>query len=242
MFGRLAPKVNAKTLRFENYVHSDHPVIPPSVDWDYKFKAWTMAGNDTIGDCTVAAIAHMVMLWTAFTGTMVRPTRDQVVQVYSEITGYNGDPATDNGAAITDVLDYWQRKGIAGHKIDGWVQIDHTNIQQVKQAIYVFGAVNLGFNVPDSAMIQNSQGQDWSVVPNDGGIDGGHSVPVFDFTPANWDCATWGMNQRGTWPFWMKYGDEAYAPLSLDWLYKSGIAPSHLNLAQLRADLKAQAA
>ena len=238
--GKLAPKANYKTLRLRNYLHSSAPPIPATKAWDAAFKAWPMDGNDVIGDCTVAAIAHMVMLWTATTGQMVKPTRDQVVAVYSAITGYDPETgANDNGAAITDVLDYWRTKGIAGHKIDGWAQIDQTNLQEVKQAIYLFGGVNPGLQVPQSAMDQSQNGQPWTVLKRDGGIIGGHSVPAFDYNANGGTAATWGMRQDFTWNFWLKYMDECYAIVSLDWLYKNGVSPSFLNLAALRADLKA---
>ena len=176
-------------------------MIPAVKAWDAAFKAWPMDGNDVIGDCTVAAIAHMVMLWTATTGVMVKPTRDQVVAVYSAITGY--DPVTganDNGAAITDVLEYWRTKGIAGHKIDGWAQVDQTNLQEIKQAIYLFGGVNPGLQLPQSAMDQSKNGQPWTVLKRDGGILGGHSVPAFDYTADGGTAATWacGRTSLGT--------------------------------------------
>jgi hypothetical protein len=245
-FGKLAPKANYKTLRLRNYLHSNAPVVPATQTWDYAFQAWPMDANDTVGDCTCAAIAHMVMLWTAYQGKMVRPTTQQVLEVYSAVTGYDpnqtqpdGSNPTDNGANITDILNYWRSTGIAGHKIDGWAQIDHTNIQEVKQAIYLFGGVNPGFQVPQSAMDQNSQGQPWTVVPNDGGIVGGHSVPAFDYSPTGGTVSTWGMKQAFDWNFWLKYMDECYCIISLDWLRQNGVAPNHLNLAQLEADLKA---
>ena len=239
MLGKLAPKRNFRSLRLSNYLHSTAPVIPSSEAWSHAFKAWTMDANDQIGDCTVAAVAHMVSLWTAYNGQMVKPTRNQVVQAYSDITGY--DPATganDNGAAITDVLNYWTRVGIAGHKIDGWVQVDNTNLQEVKQAVYLFGGLDIGLQVPQSAMDQNLAGLPWEVVPFDGGILGGHSIAAFDFSPAQGRGATWGMNQAWTWNFWLTYVDECYAPISMDWLNKRGISPSHLNYNQLWADLK----
>ena len=237
--GKLAPKRNIRTLRLARYLHSNAPVVPAFEDWSADFKAWTMDGNDTIGDCTCAAIAHMVSLWTAFQGSMVKPTKDQTVAVYSAVTGY--DPITganDNGAAITDVLNYWRTVGIAGHKIDGWAQVDNTNLPEVKQAIYLFGGIDIGLQVPQSAMDQNANGEEWSVVHNDGGIVGGHSIPAFDFNRSYGRGATWGMNQAFEWHFWMKYVDECYAPISMDWLNSKGISPSHLNLNQLWADLK----
>ena len=47
------------------------------------------------------------------------------------------------------------------------------------------------------------------------------------------------MRQDFTWNFWLKYVDECYAIVSLDWLRRNGVSPSFLNLAALRADLKA---
>lgn len=243
--GKLAPKPSAKTLKLRTYLHSDAPVIPATQAWDHCFRAWTMLKNDVIGCCTVAAIAHMVQLWTAYHGTMVKPTADQVIEVYSAITGYDpsqtdasGFNPTDNGAAISDVLEYWRKVGIAGHKIDGWAQIDHTNIQETKTAIYLFGGINPGLQVPQSAMDQALSGREWKVVKHDGGILGGHSVPVFDYSPTDGVCATWGMKQMFTWDFWLRYVDESYAIISLDWLDKQGVAPNHINLEALRADLK----
>jgi hypothetical protein len=182
----------------------------------------------------------MVQLWSATTGTMVKPSVAEVIKVYSAVSGY--DPVTganDNGAAISDVLNYWRSYGIAGHKIDGWAQIDHTNIQEVKQAIYLFGGVNPGLQVPQSAMDQFQSGQPWSLVNNDGGIVGGHSVPAFSYSPTGGTVATWGAKEGFSWNFWLAYVDECYCIISLDWLYKNGVAPSHLNLTALRADLAA---
>lgn len=238
--GKLAPKANYKTLRLRNYLHSNAPAIPATQAWDAKFNAWTMDGNDVYGDCCFAAVAHMLSLWTATTGKMVKPTEAQVLKMYSAVTGFNPKTgANDNGAAISDVMNYWQTHGLAGHKIDGWAQIDHTNLQEVKTAIYLFGCVNPGLQVPQSAMDQFGNGEPWTVVSDDGGILGGHSVPAFSYSPNGGTVSTWGAKEGFSWNFWMTYVDECYAPLSLDFLYANGVAPNHLNLDALRADLKA---
>jgi hypothetical protein len=173
------------------------------------------------------------MNWTAHTGTMVTPTTQEVLAAYTAITGYDGTEATDNGAAITDVLDYWQKTGLCGHKIDAWVQIDHTNLDHVKQAIYLFGGLNIGVQLPQSAMDQNKANESWSVVANDGGILGGHSIVNFGYGSLGTTVVTWGALQGMRWDWFAKYCDEAYAIVSLDWLNVSGVAPSHLNLAAL---------
>lgn len=243
MLGKLPPKYNKKTLNFADYVTDTKLPAPPAVAfWEYKIKSqnWRMFKNDVIGDCTCAAIAHMLMCWTSQFGETIEPTEEDVVRAYSALSGYN--PKTgenDNGACMTDVMEYWQTVGIAGHKIDGWVSVDPSNIEMVKLAIYLFGAVNPGIQMPYSAIEQFNDKKNWHVVHKDGGIAGGHSVPYFGYGREGTTGVTWGRRQPTSWEFWNKYVDEAYSVLSLDWLDKNQEAPNHLNLKALRADLKA---
>jgi hypothetical protein len=245
--GKLAPKFNKKTLAFSKYLRADAPPLPPAkVYWEYRVpaNAWQFFGNDTIGDCTCACIAHMLMLITAHTGEMVTPTLADVIGVYSAVTGYDpsqvqpdGSNPTDQGAAITDILAYWQATGIAGHKILGWAKIDQTNKIAMRTAIYLFGGIDIGINVPQSAMDQTNAGQPWDVVPNSP-IVGGHSVPNFGDGADGETCVTWAQLQQMSNEFLSTYCDEAYAVVTQDWVdQKSGLAPSHLDVAALIADL-----
>ena len=80
------------------------------------------------------------MLWTAHSGKMMTPSLTSVLQAYSDISGYDPDTgANDNGCAMTDVFEYCRTKGLSGHKINAWVQVDFTNLEHVRQAIYLFG-------------------------------------------------------------------------------------------------------
>ena len=240
--GRLPRKFNKKTLLFHDYVKDELAPPPAKVYWEYKIPddAWQMFGNDTIGDCTCACIAHMLMLVTAHTGKIVTPELSDVIAAYSAVSGY--DPISgrnDNGAAITDVLDYWQTKGIAGHKILGWAEIDPTNRLHVNQAIYLFGGVDTGFNVPQSAMDQFNAGTDW-YVGGDSTIVGGHSVPLFGEGSLGDTCITWAKRQQLTLSFFAQYFDEVYAVITQDWIDQaSGLAPSGLDLDALTQDLAA---
>ncbi|MGC1581322.1 MAG: hypothetical protein WA766_07555, partial [Candidatus Acidiferrales bacterium] len=100
-FGKLAPKYNKKTLNLRKYLlGSPLPTAPTKLWREYKVppSGWGMMENDQLGDCTCAAIGHMVMLMTAHTGTMVTPTDDEVLAVYEAVGNYvPGDPSTDNG-------------------------------------------------------------------------------------------------------------------------------------------------
>lgn len=240
-FGCLPRKFNRKTLLFHDYLLPAF-TTPKKVYWEYRVPddAWGMFGNDTIGDCTCACIAHMLMLSTSHTGKMVTPDPADVIAAYSAVSGY--DPATganDNGAAITDVLNYWQTTGLAGHKILGWAEIDAANDANVNSAIWAFGGVDCGFNVPQSAMDEFDNGLAWTVVP-DSAIEGGHSVPIFGEGVLGKTCVTWAKRQQLLQSFFITYFDECYCVLTQDWIDNAtGLAPNMMNMDALIAALAA---
>jgi hypothetical protein len=244
--GRLAPKPHLKTLLLSRYLLPDLPPAPEKVYREYKVPAdtWGMYGNDSIGDCTCASKAHTMMMMTAHTGKMFVPDPADIIAAYSAISGY--DPATganDNGCAMTDVLAYWQTTGIAGHKILAWAAVDPSNVDMIHQAIYIFGAVDVGVNLPQSAMDQFQAGQPWDVVADDGGILGGHDVPYYGYGSEGETCVTWAKTQQSGRPWGAKYIEEAYVVITEDWLNQAdGLAPNSLNLDALKQDLKVVAA
>src|SRR5271165_5073848 len=54
------------------------PPTPPVVDWTAGQTQWGAMGNDTAGDCVLAAMAHLVECWTGVKGNRYT-TPDQVV-------------------------------------------------------------------------------------------------------------------------------------------------------------------
>jgi hypothetical protein len=234
--GKLAPKPHPLTLRLP--FRADAPPAPPEKLWrEYKIPddVYGMFGNDTIGDCTCAAIAHLLMLVTAHTGGMVIPTLDDVISVYSAVSGY--DPSTganDNGAAITDVLNYWKTTGLAGHKILAWAALP-TDTTSRQKSMYIFGGNDLGVQLPQSAMDQFEAGQTWTPVA-DSPILGGHSIVEAGYGSEGSDVGTWGKGtQKATNDWGTQYIDEAYVVVTKDWLNNAdGLAPNQLDLDQLR--------
>lgn len=231
--------VTKPTLKLSKYLGAVPPA-PSKVYWEYKvpLNLWGMFANDTVGDCTCACIAHMLMLFTAHTGTMVVPTVDQVLHVYSAISGY--DPATganDNGAAIQDVLQYWQTTGIAGHKILGFAQVDPTNFDEVKQAIWLFGGTDVGITVYQSMEDQFNAHQPWD---NPSGDQlGGHSIPIFGYGSDGCTGVTWAALQQMGWQDFAQICNEAWVVITQDWINKQGLAPNGFDLASLQADMAA---
>lgn len=215
------------------------PSASGSADWLSKVPSYPMYGNDTIGDCTCAAAGHMLQAWTAYASAEVTVPDDAVLSAYEAVSGY--DPATganDNGAVMQDVLSYWRKTGIGGHKILAFAQIDHTNPTQVRAAIEAFGGIYVGVNFPDSAMQQFDQHQPWTVVAR-AQIEGGHAIHVGAYTGAELTCVTWGALQGLDDAWWAAYVEEAWVVVTQDWIAANGSTPAGETVAALGASFTA---
>lgn len=240
--GKLAPRIDPRTLAFSKYFNTAALPAPPAVEsWSQAVKTWPMMGNDTIGDCTCAAAGHFIEDWAANVGDPTVPTDQSIIAAYSAITGYNPvTHANDNGAVVVDVLNYWRQTGIAKHKIQAYVALEPKNMDHVKDSVLLFGGVYMGVALPVSAQTQTT----WSVPPGGAtgqgapGSWGGHAVPIVGYDSRALTCVTWGALKQMTWSFWEAYCDEAYAILSADWLNSKNFAPNDFDLAQLQTDLQ----
>jgi hypothetical protein len=221
------------------------PPTPRKVYYEYKVPPgeWQMLGNDTVGDCEIARIGHMLMNVTAHTGKMVTPSLAEIIAAYSAITGYDpsqtqpdGSNPTDNGANTPDVMDYWEKVGIAGHKIAGWVEVAKTQ-EAIEQAVWLFGAAALDIEVFQSMMDQTQAGKAWDD-PLELSL-GYHAVPAMGFGSAGLTVVTWGQLQQMGWPTCLEVLQGAYAAISPEWIAANGRAPNGFDLATLTADMAA---
>lgn len=240
MLGKLPAIYRPGTVMLAAYLPQRHIPIPEHVDNYSAVTDWGMMRNDEIGDCAVAAPGHMIQAWTKLSCNreVVIPD-EEIVRAYSDITGYvPGDPTTDQGSVEADVLTYWRNNGIAGHKIDAYARVEVSSEYQVKLATYLFGSVYTGISLPATAQDQRV----WASVHGSGdeaGSWGGHAVPILGYNAHRATCITWGAPLDMTWSFWRRYGDEAYACLSRDWVDEaSKRAPNHLLWDDLKSDLE----
>jgi hypothetical protein len=237
-FGKLKPKRSLEHPALSNYMKASAVPFPQVHAWERPID-YGMLGNDTVGDCTVAAAYHMIANWEEVVdGDAYLFTTQQALATYSEITGYNPiDPSTDQGANESDILDYWTNTGIDGHAIIGRATLDVQNIDHVKAAIYTFGGIYIGFQVPQS-IADSPDFKHWRLLPTDSLSGSGHAVCNLGYGRAGTTCVSWGALYTMTWDFWQAYVDEAYALVSRDWLDSRGQSPAGLDLQGLLADLQ----
>lgn len=241
--GKGPVKEDDRTLLAAKYFTPDLPPPPPKVDWAARVSTWPMFANNRYGCCTCATAGHMELAWTANAGSPPVMLSDaDILAAYTAVTGFNpGDPATDRGAYELDVLNFWRQTGVGGRRIAAFVRLDHTDLQEVRQAIAIFGAVYTGFQLPKSAQAQFRAAKAWSQSRTVGdsrrGSWGGHAFAVFGYDPRYMTGVTWGRTQRLTPTFWRRYCDEAYALVSQSFLDAHGLTPQGLDLAALMDDL-----
>lgn len=239
--GKAQPRLDHRTLRMASYLAPDLPPAPEGVDWLSKLPPFLgFMLNDQLGDCTCAAIGHIIQAWTGNNGTMLTLPDDAILKAYEGACGYvPGNPATDRGGVEMGVLNYWRNIGVGGYKVDAFVSLQPQNREHVKLAVDMFGGAYIGLALPLTAQTQDV----WSLAAGHGraatpGSWGGHAVVVEAYDPHGLTCITWGEKKRMTWSFWDVYCDEAYAMISPLWATKGKAAPSGFDYAQLLTDLQ----
>lgn len=232
--------------------HLDPLGKPPDVSNDYitavtktQGSNWGMMGNDQFGCCVEADDGHYLMLRTANASTIVIPSTQDILGLYSAETGFDpkqtapdGSNPTDQGTDEYSDCNYMRTTGLLGHKADATASIEPTHYDHLKWGIQLFGAVKIGFIVSNSAMQQFNANQPWDWT-GDNSEEGGHDVPLVGYDTNYFYAVTWGRVQRVTTRFLQHYCDEAHALLFFDWIRAQGTAPSGFDLFQLAAKLGA---
>lgn len=217
------------------------PVVPAH-GWEYQIPtdALNILGNDQYGDCTCAGVMHLIQAWGYNNGQPINPTTEEALALYTAVTGFNpNDSSTDQGAACTDVLNYWKNTGvIAGgklHKILGYASLDVSSLAQMRYAAFTFGGLYLGINCPEKCQSDTTNWNFEAGLP----IDGGHCIVQLGQGADGGHVDSWGMNIPVSNSFILGYVDEAYIVVTEDWLGAQGNSPSGLDLDGLLAAMNA---
>jgi hypothetical protein len=237
-FGKHPAKHDYRTLRFKKYVTAGLAAPPASynvltevyqkLNTSSANTLFPMDGNDTLGDCTIAGLAHATTVYDGLLGREEIMPKPSVVALYQKLTG-----GQDTGLNELDVLKYWSNHKVFGSNILAYVSIDPKNHTHVQQAIQLFGGVYLGFQVQQNAIQDFDAHKPWTpgTLTNDG-----HCVYAVAYDQNSVTVLTWGSTQQGTWAWWDECVDEAYAIIPQQ-ATNSGFAPG-FNITQLEADLK----
>ena len=233
--GRLPNDPSKPRLRVADFTRPGLPAPPPSADWHSQVAAWPMYLNNQLGDCTCAEVGHQIESASAYgEGALIQVADADVLALYELAGGYvPGDPTTDQGAVIQDVLGVWRKTGCGGHQCVAFAELDITNLTEVRGAVADFGSVDIGFTVYQGDMDAFNAGQPWSTTYAQGAMVGGHSVEVAGYDANGFTVVTWGALQTCTWDWWNSRVDEAWLVIQPEWLSKVGQSPGGLDLYQL---------
>lgn len=249
--GKAPRRFDPRTLKMARYMNL--AALPPAPLVCNRLSAVTNLGsmlNNDIGDCTIATVGHLVQCWTAEAGKQVIIPDSDIQAAYSAITGYNpADPNTDTGAVEIDVLNFWRKEGVGGHKIGAYASLPLTNVEYLKQSISILGGAFAGIDLP-SYLQDASQWLPPTILQRirnlaTPGSWGGHAVPFVAYDQQFLYVISWGTIVPVAYAFIygsLPYCDELYGVFSVDQLNDSGLTPTGLNNAQANADLQQIAA
>ena len=254
-FGRKRPVAPCPHFRLSNYMKASIPTPPTTCDYT---KSATQAlsqiyMNQSLGDCTVAGMAHIDDSLLGTSGS-VPPifTDSQIVRVYSAVSGYiPGNESTDSGADEQTCLNYWWNNGLladGSHKISGWMKVDGNNVNECKTAVWLFGNLYFGVELPDAWInpFPSSNGFVWTTA-GDPDPENGHCFVSLGYGQGGFTIDTWGMLGTITSAAIAKYATttgsgELYTVISKDGLNKATqLCPAGMDWSQLAADLDSMA-
>lgn len=219
--GKRPARKGAISLKFADLVQQTELPKPPRFFGHEALMdcPWGMLGNDRFGDCVMAGAAHETMMWSREgEAPDALFTEDNVLEDYGAVTGFSpNDPDSDQGTDMQEAASYRRRVGIIDHvgqrhKVAAYLAIDPGDLKAHYQAMWLFGAVGIGFAFPSSAWDQFDASKPWKVVKGSR-IEGGHYVPLL-FKRRTMECVTWGRTQGMTVDFFHKYNDESVVYVS----------------------------
>ena len=244
--GKKPARPEVPKLRLAAYLDATELPPVPAVIGNFKSwpQNWRVLANDQFGCCVESGAAHETMLLKADAGYAPPLFSNSVIlKDYQDCgSGYKiGDNSTDQGTDVQQYAAYRQKVGILDasgqrHKIDIYAALRVGDISQLALAVYLFGCVGIGVQLPNSAIDQFQLFEPWSVV-SDSGTAGGHYIPVIGRNSiGSWICITWGRLQAVTPTFLSQYMDEGMAFLSLERLSAKNLSPQGFDLTGLRND------
>lgn len=175
--GKAKPHPDKPRLKLAPFLTGVVPPKPTMADHFSKVPAFGLYKNNLWGICGPTAVANSRRLITVYlNGTMVAPTQNDVNSLYTRSTDPPFNPTTganDNGVVVQDMLAEVVKNGIGGTKALGFAEVDHTNIDEMMQAIAIFGFLIIGVDL-ETAQQEQTDRHLWDYVKSDEW--GGHAI------------------------------------------------------------------
>jgi hypothetical protein len=233
-----------RTLQLPNYV-APSAIAPNGLDLTRGETEFGAMLNNTLGCCGIAAPGHIIQLATLNShGSMFTVSDAEILRAYQDVGGYvPGDPSTDRGTYMLDVLKYWRTTGIGAHAILAFAEFDPKDERMRRYANTVFGSTLMAIALPKTAQRQAV----WDLVSTTGdgapASWGRHAVCDAEFgmdpdREHDGKVVTWGQLQPYTLSFRQTYCYEAYAVVTNDWLNTRGRTITGLDVDRLLRDLE----
>lgn len=244
--GKRPARKGAISFKLTDYLDmSAFPKPPVRIGHESIGQPWGMFANDKYSDCVFAGAAHEHMVWKHEAGGRVSFNDAGVLADYSAVTGFKPhDPDSDQGTDMGEAAAYRRKTGIIDsvgvrHRIDSYLGLREGEPDHLAIAAYLFGAVGIGLQLPNSAMDQLDAKKPWEPVAKTGGMAGGHYVPCIGRnSKGDFLVVTWGAIQAMSPAFYARFNDESVAYLNLD-ILKDGKSPEGFDEAALRRNLNA---
>lgn len=212
--------------------------VPTSFDYSSKLtKPLPMWKNDTVGCCTCSAVAARQAIISALLSGEVEATDNQVIALYSAVTGIEGgayNPATganDNGCACVDVLQYIYQNGFNGEKIGAYGDLTVMNVTDFVACLYFSEGLYIGLQLPEYCLNTTA----WTKASKT--IAGGHCIFLYGSDGTYEYGDSWAERVQLSWAFIEAQVDEAHFILSEDQLNGEGIAANGIDLTDLQNDV-----
>jgi hypothetical protein len=197
--GRKRPIARGMKLSMANYLKLGMPLPPPACNYRdaAEVALANVYGNDTLGDCVIAGIAHLIGVFTGNSGEPVLFTLPQIIKLYSAIGGYvPGDESTDNGCDEETALNYWENNGFPDgeNKVSGIISVNPNEPRIYRTALWLFENLFFGCELPDEWItpFPSGNGFKWGVA-GPANPDNGHCFIGCAYKEEGIIIDSWGM-------------------------------------------------
>ncbi len=209
-FGPAGAATTPSTSTPENVVPPAAAHLPRSVFYEYSKLDDKMLGNNSVGDCMVAAAATDESTQRQSVGLSARlPTTTNVLTEYATLAGGVG---ADVGVYPDTLFQQWTTAGLFGQRAAAVSELaGPTSIPAVKTTIDQLGGAIAILDPP--AVINVPSPTVWTYSANDGpGFPPfTHAITLIGYTPSYLVAATWGQVVFVTWSYFEHYVTDVYA-------------------------------